>query len=112
MNESLIQENKKKLLAEKERIVSILQKAGTKEGLGEFPGDYKPSFPDIGNKDDENAAEVTQFETSLALTKNLEEKLKKVKAALARIEAGTYGKDAEGKDIPEDRLRVVPEAES
>ncbi|MBI2607218.1 MAG: TraR/DksA family transcriptional regulator [Candidatus Doudnabacteria bacterium] len=112
MNKELIEENKQKLLSEKQRIVSILSRAGKKEGKGEFPGEYKPNFPEMGDKGDENAAEVTQFEASLDLTKRLEGKLKRVEAALKRIEDGTYGKDAQGRDIPEARLRAVPEADS
>lgn len=111
MNEELLKENKKKLLAEKERILGILKRAGKKDGTGEFPGEYKPNFPNVGDEMDENASEVTQFETSLALTKSLEEKLGKVESALRRIEDGTYGKDKEGNDISIERLRAVPEAE-
>ncbi|MDP4001393.1 MAG: hypothetical protein Q8P83_04100 [bacterium] len=111
VNKQLLEENKEKLLSEKERILGILTRIGKRDGTGEFPGEYKPNFPNVGDETDENASEVTQFETSLALTKNLEEKLGKIESALKRLEDGTYGKDKEGNDIPEERLRAVPEAE-
>ena len=111
MNKALLEESKAKLLAEKQRLLGILKHDSKQEGKGEFPGEYKPEYPEVGDKPDDNAYEVEQFETNLALSKGLEKKLEKVEAALQRIEDGTYGKDAQGKEIPEARLRAVPEAD-
>jgi RNA polymerase-binding transcription factor DksA len=111
MNKELLEENKKKLLAEQARIEILLGHVAKKDATHEFPGGYKPEHHEIGDTDDENASESTQFETDLAVTKNLEEKLAKVKAALQRIGAGNYGKDKSGNNISEERLRAVPEAD-
>lgn len=112
MNKALIAENKKKLLAEQKRLRAILEKHGRFEGKGEFPGDYKPAYPEIGQTDDENASESTQFGTNLAVARDLEARLTKIEAALARIADGTYGRCKAGDEIEEKRLRAVPETET
>jgi RNA polymerase-binding transcription factor DksA len=112
MNETFIQESKAKLEAERKRLLKILGKEGIEDGTGEFPGDFKPKFTEVGREDGENASEVEQYANDLGEIRALEERLNKIEAALQRIAAGTYGKDASGNDIPEDRLRAVPEAES
>ena len=112
MKPELIEENKQKLLAEQKRINAILGFDGQYEGKDEFPGDYKPQFPEFGEGEDENANEVAAFETNLAVTTDLEQKLSKIGAALKRIESGTYGKCVEGDEIEENRLRAIPEADT
>jgi RNA polymerase-binding transcription factor DksA len=112
MNQQLAEENKQKLLAEEKRIRAILSSRGTKDGSGEFPGEYKAKFPEFGEDEGENAGEVADFESNLAITADLEPKLGRVEAALARIEDGTYGKCSQGDEIEEERLRVVPEADT
>src|ERR1051325_1983530 len=99
----LIEENKKKLLAEQKRVRRILGREDIKDGLGEFPGDYKPRFDELGSEDGENASEVENFGNQLGVTEKLEERLKKIEAALLRIEEGTYGVDANGQEIDEAR---------
>ena len=112
MNKALIAENKKKLLAEQTRLRAILGKQGKFEGKGEFPGDYKPSYPEVGQTDDENASESTQFGTDLAVSRDLEIKLTKIETALARIADGSYGRCIGGDEIEEERLRAIPEADT
>ncbi len=71
--------------------------------------DYSAKFPDIGTKDDENAAEVSMYSDNLTLERTMEGDLKDVNKALARIEKGTYGTcrycEAE---IPLARLLIRP----
>lgn len=112
MNETLIQENKAKMESERKRIQTVLGHMNTFDGTGEFPGDSKPKFPEVGREDGENASEVEQYANDLGETVVLEEKLKKIEAALQRIADGTYGKCTGGDEIEEDRLRAVPEAET
>ena len=112
MNETLIQENKAKLESELKRIRGVLGHMDTADGAGEFPGDFKPKFPEVGREDGENASEVEQYANDLGETAVLEEKLKKIESALQRIADGTYGKCTQGDEIEEDRLRAVPEAET
>jgi RNA polymerase-binding transcription factor DksA len=112
MNQTLLEENKAKLESERKRIRTVLGHEATLDGDGEFPGEFKPKFQEIGREDGENASEVEQFANNLGETNILEDQLKKIEAALARIADGTYGKCKEGDDIEEDRLRALPEADT
>ena len=112
MNQNLIEENKQKLLAEAGKLKSILSHEAKPEGKGEFPGEYQPQFTEVGREEGENASEVEQYANELGVVTDLEEKLKKVEAALKKIEDGTYGKCVEGDEIEEDRLRAEPSAET
>ena len=53
--------------------------------------DYDAKFPDFGDKDDENAAEVATFEKNLSMEKALEVSLFNVNKALKKVEEGSYG---------------------
>ncbi len=112
VNQQLIEENKQKLLFEQKRIRDILGSGAQLEGQGEFPGEYKPKFPEFGDGEDENAGEMAVYESNLAVTKDLEKKLSNVEAAIERIESGTYGKCVQGDEIEEERLRALPEADT
>ena len=112
ISQELIEENKGKLLVEKKKILTILNREDTKDGAGEFPGDFKPKFDELGNEEGDNASEVENFGNQLGVTMSLEERLKKVESALTRIENGTYGQDADGNDIDEARLRAEPAADA
>lgn len=48
-------------------------------------------FPEYGSKSDENAQEIDEYTRNLATDKVLESSLKDIRAALQRIEDGTYG---------------------
>ncbi|MBI2355948.1 MAG: hypothetical protein HYV13_01930 [Candidatus Doudnabacteria bacterium] len=112
MDKALIEENRKRLLAEQKRLRSILGFDAVVDGASEFPGEFKPRFPEFGGKDDENANEMAAYETNLAVTSDLEGKLAKVEAALNRIEDGSYGKCKHGDEIESERLIAVPEADT
>lgn len=110
INKEFIEENKKKLLAEKERLEKLLSEIA--DPNKDIEGDFKTRYEDIGDKPDENASEVALYEAKLAEERDMEERLEKIKAALVRIEKGTYGMCAvDGKPISEERLQAVPEAE-
>lgn len=73
--------------------------------------DYDTKFPNYGDKEDENAAEVAVFQDNLSLERDLETTLAEVDEALKNIEAGTYGKCQKcGKKIDEARLEAFPAA--
>lgn len=112
MNEQLLKENKAKLESELVRLKGVLGREAVKDGAGEFPGEYKPMFHEVGREEGENASEVEQYANTLGETQVLEERLAKIEAALLRIENGTYGKCSQGDDIEEERLRVLPEADT
>ncbi len=111
MNKQLLEENKKKLLAEQNRLRSTLKRDTISDQ--EIPGGHKPEYMELGSEQGENASEVEQFANDLSVTEDLESRLKKVEAALARIEDGTYGTcSVDGEVIDEARLRVEPAADT
>ncbi|OGY91585.1 MAG: hypothetical protein A3B31_00230 [Candidatus Komeilibacteria bacterium RIFCSPLOWO2_01_FULL_53_11] len=73
--------------------------------------DFDAKFPDYGEKEDENAAEVADFEGNLSMEKNLEVSLFNVNKALKKLDEGNYGLCEKcGKMINPDRLRAFPSA--
>ncbi len=68
-------------------------------------------FPTYGNKPDENAQEVGDYETNIATQNSLEKTLRDLESALTRIGAGTYGicKYCK-KEIGEKRMEARPVA--
>lgn len=82
----------------------------------ENKNDWEPVANDLNidtAEDEERASGITDFEEQSSVEFTLEEKLNKVKAALARIENNTYGVCRVcGSAIEEARLRVNPSAET
>ena len=75
--------------------------------------DFETEFPQLGDKEDENAAEVEEYSTNLSLERTLESALRDVTKTLERIKSGTYGKCKYcGKDIDEKRLLARPTSSS
>lgn len=108
LDAAFLEEQKNLLLAEKARLES---------GLGRFAkpvdaeGDFETKMEDLGMGDDENALEVEDYVDNLGVENTLEEELKDVIDALAKIEAGTYGVcEVSGKEIAIDRLKAYPAA--
>ena len=108
MNEEFIKQQKNKLLEEKKKLEEELAFVANKDKSG----DYEAKFQDLGSDQDANALEVEQFEQGLAVEHDLDNLLKRVNAALERISSGEYGKCSMGDEIEEERLRVVPWAET
>ena len=77
------------LRSEKERLEKDLLKFAKKNPMA--PGGFDSSFPDYGDKDDENAAEVADYVVNLSLEDNLEKALRDVNQALERLAKGKYG---------------------
>ncbi|QQR78468.1 MAG: TraR/DksA C4-type zinc finger protein [Candidatus Moraniibacteriota bacterium] len=99
---------KEKLLAEKERLESELGRLAKPTGVA---GEYETQFENIGTDTDENATEVEDYADKLAVEGTLETELKEVSAALAKMDAGTYGVcEKTGQDIPVERLEAYPAA--
>ena len=109
MDHNLIQQNKTKLEAEKERLLKLLDKLGHKTSDGR----YKADFPNRGDSEDDNAQEVAEYSVNIGEKKVLSERLQKVNTALDRIERGTYGTcSVGGEDIEVKRLTVAPEVDT
>jgi RNA polymerase-binding protein DksA len=111
MNKEFVKEMGQLLTEEKERLQSELEQISTKNPNAE--GDFRADFPNIGDKEDENAEEVATYTTNLTLERTLESSLRDVESALKRVEEGTYGvcKYCD-KEIAEKRLRARPASSS
>jgi RNA polymerase-binding protein DksA len=67
--------------------------------------DFNADFPQLGEKEDENASEVAEYSKDLTLERTLEASLRDVNKALDRMKDGTYGTCKYcGKPIDEKRL--------
>lgn len=76
----------------------VEEKARLEKELGKFAkknsrlnGDYDSNFPEYGDKDDENAAEVAEYAAELPLEESFEKTLRDTESALKSLDAGTYG---------------------
>ena len=109
MNTKLLEENKAKLLEEKNRLSIMLKKDDVVDS--EIPGGHKPKFNEVGSEEGENASESEQFGNDLSVTEDLEDRLMQIEAALQAMENGSYGKClVGGEEIEEARLRAEPAA--
>jgi len=54
-------------------------------------GDFEATYPEYGDKSDENAQEITQYLTNKPLEMQLEKMLRDVNKALKNMEDGSYG---------------------
>ena len=77
------------LLAEKAKLEKELEKFSKKKS-GQSD-DYDTTFPDYGDKEDENAAEVADYVVNLSLEENLEKSLRDTNQSLDRMAKGEYG---------------------
>ncbi len=77
---------KQMLLTEQTKLESEVAKmtaTGTDDGSAKFPN--------YGDTEDENAAEVAEYVTNISLEENLVKNLRDVEKALEQITKGTYG---------------------
>ena len=106
INSETLKEIKKGLEERKKQIMDDLKDISEKKG-----DEYKPKMPEYGYKPDENAQEISEYSTNLAMETVLEKNLRDIENALKRIEDGTYGtcKYCQ-KTINEKRLLARPAA--
>ena len=96
------------------------EKTKLEEELGRFAQrnpqnaeDFNADFPQLGDKEDENASEVAEYSKDLTLERTLEASLKDVNKALERMKDGSYGICKYcGKAIDEKRLMARPTSTS
>jgi DnaK suppressor protein len=100
------------LLEEKARLERELAKF-THRNPKAKEEDFDADFPNLGDKMDENAAEVAQFSDNLSLENELERALRDVISALGAIKKGKYGTCKYcGQNIDERRLEARPMSSS
>ena len=103
---------KKQLLEEETRLKSELgQIADPKANEG--GAEYETRFPQYGDSEEDNAAEVEDFSHNIAMKDTLTKELADVQKTLKRLEGGEYGicKYCE-KPIGEKRLQARPTSNS
>ena len=94
---------------EEQRLNKLLSRFAHRAKSGEM----ETNFPNYGDDDDENAAEVADYSNNLSLEAELEKELRDVKNAVGRIADGSYGIDKyTGEPISEARLRARPTSTS
>jgi len=104
-----VQKIKDRLIEKKQYLITQLKKfAKRNKGI---KGDFKTEFPRIGDHKDENAIEVTDYESKLSVEHDLEKGLKNIGDALRKTSEGTYGICSKcRKNINPKRLEIMPEA--
>lgn len=113
MEQSKIKHFKEKLEEELKVLESGLEGVGHKN-ITDSHVDWegKPADFDTNTADESELGDrIEEYEENTAIVKNLEIRYNEVKAALDRIEAGTYGLcQVGGEVIEEDRLEANPAA--
>lgn len=111
MKKEFVQEMEENLMREKGRLEKELAEFAKQNPKN--AGDYDATFPNMGDKEDENAEEVDTFSTNLTLERTLESSLRDVEKALDRIKKNNYGICKYcSKEIDEKRLRARPSSSS
>jgi len=99
-----------KLLSEKERLTEQLGQLTQEKTFNKEKTQVK--WGDMGDKDEDNAVEVANYQDSISLEHDLEKNLDKINNALKKIETNKFGKCENcGQEIEVDRLMAYPEAE-
>jgi RNA polymerase-binding transcription factor DksA len=75
---------KSTLLEEKNRIEGELSRFSSRKNKEDFEANY----PEYGDKEDENAAEIADYAAEVPLEESLEKTLRDTNQALSRIEKG------------------------
>ena len=77
------------LSEEETRLARELAEFGSKDEHNK--DNFDANFPQMGDKEDENAAEVAEYITNIPLEDNLQKNLRDVTQSLKRIADGAYG---------------------
>lgn len=103
---SFLEEQKKLLTINKERIEGELAKFAVKDG-----DEFKVVWNEKGANDEDNTDESRDYADSVALCDTLSKEWKDIDAAMHKIEDGTYGLCAQcGVNISQPRLKARPMA--
>jgi DnaK suppressor protein len=112
MGTDFIQKMQLQLEEEKKRIEKELSQFAHRNSNTTI-AEFETNFPNMGDKEDENASEVAQFSDNLSLEDELEKGLRDIESALELIKKGTYGTCKYcGQKIDERRLIARPTSSS
>ncbi len=107
--EDFIQGLKEKLLARKKHLEDQLSSFAHADP--HQADNYNSEYPEFGDKEDENAAEVAAFVGNLSLEETLEQSLEMINRSLDKIAKGAYGICEKcGQPIALERLNIMPTA--
>ena len=108
LSKDFINERKKILEKKKLQLEEQLKSIVNKDRQST---EFDATFPDFGDKEDENAAEVAVYQGNLSLEEDLKFSLERIKTALHRIEKNIYGIcDKCNGEINSERLEAFPQA--
>jgi RNA polymerase-binding transcription factor DksA len=112
MKAAFLEDMKTALADEKKKLEAEL--AGLAHRKPQADGTtFQVDYPNFGESEDENAAEIAQYGDNLSLEQELESALKDVDSAMKAVENGSYGVCKYCKQvISEDRLRARPTSTS
>lgn len=112
MTNDFLEKMNQKLVEEKDRLTLELSKFAHRNPQAK-EADFNADFPNMGDKEDENASEVAAFSDNLSLEEELEKALRDVESALKMVEKGTYGSCKYcGQPIDERRIEARPTSTS
>ena len=107
---TFLEEQKKVLLSNKERLLKELGRFAEPSGM---KGDFETKMEDLGEGEDERILEVEDYVDNLGVEATLEKELEDTLNALTKLESGSYGIcEVSGKEIAIDRLRAYPAAKT
>lgn len=111
MDKETKEQLKKRLLEQKAKLRELLEKMTNDK---EFNKDkVQVKIDSMGDKEEDNAVDVANFQDNMSLERNLEENLEKIDNALEKIDKDNFGKCVKcNNDIKIERLVAYPEAES
>jgi len=111
MKKELLAKIETQLNEEKNRLTKELEELAKQNPKNS--SDYEAKFPNLGDKEDENAEEVDTYSTNLTLERTLESTLRDIVKAIDRIKKGNYGICKYcSKEIDEKRLLARPASSS
>ena len=110
MNKRDTEKFKKRLIAEKDELEVELSGIGRRNPNSPGGWDATSGSMETDSADDNEVADkLEELEENTGIVNQLDSQLNEVKAALERIEKGTYGKCEKcGKAIEKDRLEANP----
>lgn len=112
MDKKFIEKQKEILEKQKKKLEGQLDSFAKKNE--KIDGDWSANMPnmDPGKSLEEEADEVEEFDTRLALERTLEAEFRKVVSALDRVKKNKYGICEKcGKPISQGRLKAYPQAD-
>jgi DnaK suppressor protein len=111
MDKKILEELKESLLKEKKELTQELASFAVPDKS--LKGDWDTRLENIGDDEDENAQEITEYATNVPIEHALELKLQEVKEALEKMDNGTYGFCEKcGQQLDIERLKAEPAAKT